>query len=359
MTLRSWGEFMLNKTRGDAHGERRQDSPFAALPATSAESAEYFKASWEAYQCSNPRLRDPRVLPALCRRGVPDELRSAVWTHCLGIDAPPGGGELGNGHLVLGDAEMPVGAAQLIETDVNRTFQTCVEFQQGGGQAKLRRVLRSLAAADHGIGYCQSLNFVAAMLLMVLGDERVVVLAARQIVVKLGTRAWYSDGMRQLRADALVLEEFVLDRLPGVHRAFRAQKFEFVFVCSKWFLALFTTALEGETLRRVWDVIMCDGIEAVFRIAFALIHRHSDTASCADSLDDLVMLFQGRQLDWTAEDLIDMAYSTEITGPLTRTELAQRRHNALTRVSSADSKLEIRDACLWRGGVHPPSFPKR
>lgn len=366
--FRGLSELLLQPSRANGRGDGfwksgggTDDQSSTALLAPSVAS---FQASWDAYRTTNPRLRKQRVLPALCRRGVPDDLRPAVWAHCLGLDAAvgsdlPAGTSATSGCLTTEDADMPKGTAALIETDVTRTFLTCAEFQENGGQAKLRRVLRGLAAADHGIGYCQSLNFLAAMLLMVLTDEGVVVLAVRQLVVKLGTRSWYSDGMRQLRADAVVLEDLVRDRLPRVHKAFRKQKFEFVFVCSKWFLALFTTALEGETLRRVWDVMLCDGIEAVFRVAFALIDRHSLAASCAESLDDLVMLFQGRQKDCVADVLITSAYSPALIGLFGRGELSQRRIDALARVSSADMKEEMRDACLWRGGVHPPSFPKR
>merc|ERR1712008_157062 len=132
--------------------------------------------------------------------------------------------------------------------DVQRTFPNCPAFQEEGGPDQLRRVLRSLAANDTELGYCQSLNFIAGVFVMVLRDERAAVLAVQQLFVKLGTRMWYTDGMRQLRADTCVLEDLLQERLTGVFRVLRRYKFDLLFVTSKWFLCLFATTLEGEAL---------------------------------------------------------------------------------------------------------------
>jgi len=190
---------------------------------------------------------------------------------------------------------------------------------------------------------------------MALLNETAAVLAVRQLLVKLGTRSWYTDGMRQLRADTLVLEEILKERLPGVQSAFRAQKFELLFLCSKWFLALFATTLEGETLCRVWDVLLCDGIEVVFRVAFALLHRHAEAIVKATDIDELMWLFQERQSDWTPEALLRAAFNPALMGSIGRAELAQRRKKAFERISQIEMSAEIRNVIIWRGGVRPAS----
>jgi hypothetical protein len=65
-----------------------------------------------------------------------------------------------------------------------RTFPQHADFTPGGGGgdgsaarvdtptlASLRRVLLTFAAYEPSVGYCQSLNFVAAMLILVGGEE--------------------------------------------------------------------------------------------------------------------------------------------------------------------------------------------
>merc|ERR1712190_415474 len=99
------------------------------------------------------------------------------------------------------------------------------------------------------------------------------------------------------------------EKLPAVHKAFQAHKFDLLFVSSKWFLCLFTTSLEGETLRRVWDVLLCDGIEAVFRVALALLTLRADAIVKARSGDDLVIMFQEwRDNDTLPETIMQLAY---------------------------------------------------
>lgn len=340
-------------------GRRWLGQAFGSLPAStqSSVSNELFTAdpafteSWQRFSSSNPRLRDPRVLSALVRRGVPNELRREVWSHCLGI-------ELGTENEQVPDTpveELPREVDSLIEADLVRTFPSSEELKEAGGLESLRRMLRRLAVVDVELGYCQSINFLVAILFMALLNETATVLAARQLLVKLGTRSWYTDGMRQLRADTLVMEEILKERLPGVQSAFRAQQFELLFLCSKWFLALFATTLEGETLRRVWDVLLCDGIEVVFRIAFALLHRHAEAIIKAMDIDELMWLFQERQSDWTPEALLRAAFNPALMGSISRAELAQRRKKAFERISQIEMSAEIRNVIIWRGGVRPAS----
>merc|ERR1719254_433818 len=102
--------------------------------------------------------------------------------------------------------------------------------------------------------------------------------------------------MIQLRGDTIVLEELIRERIPSVHAALQRFRFDLLFVSSKWFLCLFATTLEGEALRRVWDVVLCDGIEAVFRVALAMMALGSGAILRAETHDDLIFLFQDWQL---------------------------------------------------------------
>jgi len=145
----------------------------------------------------------------------------------------------------------------VIDADVARTFPTSAEFKRKGGPTRLRGVLRALASTDVDLGYCQSLNFIAGIFIMIFADDRVVLSAIGKTLMKLGIRRWYVDGMQQLRADTLVLEELIRERLPHVHGALAAHKFDLLIVSSKWFLCLFTTTLDGEAIKRVWDIMLC------------------------------------------------------------------------------------------------------
>jgi len=52
------------------------------------------------------------------------------------------------------------------------TFDPARIFDGAGGQARLRRVLKAYSTYDREIGYCQGMNFIAAMFLTLMPEER-------------------------------------------------------------------------------------------------------------------------------------------------------------------------------------------
>jgi hypothetical protein len=257
------------------------------------------------------------------------------------------------------DHQLPTGISDLIDADVARTFPSHKEFRRRGGPARLRGVLRSLASMDSELGYCQSLNFLAAIFILVFMDDRVVLSAVGKTLVKLGIRRWYTDGMQQLRADTLVLEELIRERLPAIHEALTFHRFDLLFVSSKWFLCLFTTVLDGEAIKRVWDIMLCDGIEAVFRVALTLLARKEPLILSAKSCDDLIFMFQEGQTDACPDTIVRAAYDPDFVGSLSRADLSRRRQQAVSQISKDDTRSEMRQQHLLRGGVRPASILAR
>jgi len=58
-----------------------------------------------------------------------------------------------------------------IEKDIPRTFPDVPGFNDPAGQRRLMRILRSYAALDPEVGYCQGMNFVAGLILKYLPNE--------------------------------------------------------------------------------------------------------------------------------------------------------------------------------------------
>ena len=58
-----------------------------------------------------------------------------------------------------------------IDKDTDRTFPEHDYYGCGGGCEVLKRVLVAHALHNPSIGYCQSLNFVAGMILLFLQEE--------------------------------------------------------------------------------------------------------------------------------------------------------------------------------------------
>ena len=101
-------------------------------------------------------------------------------------------------------------AAVDIEKDLGEPQQ---QLPVGAGIAELRRVLLAYALRNPGLGYCQSMNFITAMLLLHMPEERAFwTLAA--IVEDLLPAEYFQGRMWGMRSEQRVLQSCLLWKLP-------------------------------------------------------------------------------------------------------------------------------------------------
>lgn len=133
-----------------------------------------------ALDCDDlPRLRaapDPqrfahRKMRSRIRKGVPPELRRAVWLQLSG--ARDLMSEQPALFAQLSASERECADEAQIAKDVHRTFCGRTQGAEYRTQlhAALRRVLRAYALHDDEVGYCQGMNNVAALMLRFMGEE--------------------------------------------------------------------------------------------------------------------------------------------------------------------------------------------
>lgn len=111
----------------------------------------------------------PHVLRRRLRKGIPTPQRAAVWLRLASV-----GAQLQNhpGAYQRFLQEPLTPKAEVIERDIHRTFPGHPWLAGEEGQAALRRVLLAYAVYDPTTGYCQGMNFIAGLLLTVLGEGR-------------------------------------------------------------------------------------------------------------------------------------------------------------------------------------------
>jgi hypothetical protein len=99
-----------------------------------------------------------------------------------------------------------------------RTFPEHAYFQPSGqGEASLRRVLQAFALHNNDIGYCQSLNFLAGMMLIFMQEVDVFWLLLT-VIERLLPTDYYTKTMVGTYVDQYVLMHIVKKCLPKVHR---------------------------------------------------------------------------------------------------------------------------------------------
>ncbi|EMC92960.1 hypothetical protein BAUCODRAFT_76617 [Baudoinia panamericana UAMH 10762] len=250
------------------------------------------------------------------RKGIPAHLRGAAWYWYAG-----GPGRLAKQPGLYAELLERVGRGALsdndrehIERDLNRTFPDNVRFKPdaasmsdvqagaGGGDEKkkkqrrsvgeaetpivkaLRRVLQAFAVHNPGIGYCQSLNFIAGLLLLFLDEDEEKAFVLLEIVTSVHLPGTHGIALEGANIDIAVLMSLLKDLLPpvwtklddkggGVVGDPAAQSLRLPTVSlatTAWFMSLFVGTLPIESVLRVWDCLFFEGSKTLFRIALAI-----------------------------------------------------------------------------------------
>ncbi|GAB7355581.1 hypothetical protein MBLNU459_g6050t1 [Dothideomycetes sp. NU459] len=236
------------------------------------------------------------------RKGIPPDWRGAAWFWYSG-----GPGRLAKDpglywsllqqvhHGKLGDTDR-----EHIERDLNRTFPdnvrfkpdpTTVEAQQaqvsgdGSDQPEtsmvrsLRRVLQAFAVHNPGIGYCQSLNFIAGLLLLFLDEDEEKAFVLLNVVTSEHLPGTHGVALEGANIDIAVLMASIKESLPAVWSKLDdnvttpgapARLPTVSLATTAWFMSLFVGTLPIESVLRVWDCLFFEGSKTLFRAALAI-----------------------------------------------------------------------------------------
>jgi hypothetical protein len=190
---------------------------------------------------------------------------------------------------------------EAIERDLDRTFPDNIHFrpdatpdtpsgkphEDPGIVRDLRQVLQCFALNNPNIGYCQSLNFIAGLLLLFTkrNVERVFVLLT--IITQQHLPGAHARNLANTEVNVLMM--LIKDYLPKVwasindtdfinsgagSHAHPSSKFQrqptVALSCTSWFMSLFVGVLPIEVVLRVWDAFLYEGPRALFRYALAI-----------------------------------------------------------------------------------------
>ncbi|CEP18710.1 hypothetical protein [Parasitella parasitica] len=266
------------------------------------------------------------------RKGIPPELRgqaSKAWLHYSG-----------------GKAKMDANKGvfyDLVERaeamgNLHRTFPENIQFRpESHSQSStpitpqekmnipiiksLKRVLLAFSIHTPSIGYCQSLNYIAGMLLLFMDEEETFWTFVTLINDILPPNT-YDVTMEGANVDQNVLMILISERYPQVwNRIAEGKSFweceeqegtgmpTCSLVTSHWFLTLFINILPIESVLRVWDCLFYDGQKVLFRIALGIFKlNESEILAVNDPLEvfQVIQNMPKRMVD--CHKLIDGTY---------------------------------------------------
>lgn len=173
-----------------------------------------------------------------------------------------------------------------IRRDVFRTFPQEDLFREKGGKGQLAlfRVLHALAIRLWDVGYCQSLNFLAATMIGVFpDDEEAAFHCALAILLRHSLLDLYRPRFTKLGVVLWQFDRIVECFLPKVHAGLQQHGVNAEYYAMQWFLTLFSSDLSQAAVRRVWDRFLIKGWQVVVQVGLALLHSVEDTLPQLDN----------------------------------------------------------------------------
>lgn len=283
--------------RIDPYGfERPEDFDYAAYE-------EFFSAylailtrraiKWSRLLKGGGAVQRSMTVKRYIRKGIPLEHRARVWMGVSGaqarMDRNPGY------YQRLLQGERSASLEEAIRTDMNRTFPDNVRFRKDAEpclQGPLYNVLLAYGHHNHGVGYCQGMNFIAGYLILVTKSEEEAFWLLDALVGRILPADYYSPSMLGLKTDQEVLGELVRTKLPAVAALMDGHGVLWTLVASRWFICLFVDVLPVETVLRVWDCLFSEGSKIIFRVALTLLKHHQASILEATSVPDLCEKFK-------------------------------------------------------------------
>lgn len=245
------------------------------------------------------------------RKGIPPEYRGHAWFFYAGGDKiyhqNPG--------LYRRLVEEAWNSAmnddkEHIERDLHRTFPDNIHFkpdfipppdesEDGDDSRKmyaqsrlepriiqsLRRVLYAFALHNSKIGYTQSLNFIAGMLLLLLPEEKAFWML--HIITSRYLPATHEINLEGADVDLWILMVLLREQMPAVYAKIAdtspstirskppvmeesADLPVITLGLTNWLMSLFIGSLPWETTLRVWDIFFYEGSRTFFRVGLGI-----------------------------------------------------------------------------------------
>jgi TBC1 domain family member 6 len=251
------------------------------------------------------------------RKGVPPAWRGNLWYYYAGGQAYANRFPGLYQELVAGTAErLNASDKEAIDRDIHRTFPDNLHFKPEQPPAdgseppllcSLRRLLYAFAIHHPRIGYCQSLNFLAGLLLLFVPEEMAFWLL--HIVTSRYLPGTHEVSLEGANIDLWVLMLALKDENPtmwnkigGETSGSGARLPPVSLVTTPWFMSLFIGTLPIESVLRVWDLLFYDGSPSIFRAALAIFRLgESEISRVSDPMEifQVVQAIPRKMLDAT------------------------------------------------------------
>ncbi|CDW79154.1 rab gtpase-activating protein 1-isoform 10-like isoform x1 [Stylonychia lemnae] len=126
------------------------------------------------------------------------------------------------------------------------------------------------------IGYCQGMNFVAAVLFSYLKDEELTFDIFLSLLASKDLKPLYVNGVPEYHIRNFMLEHLVKQHLPEIFYHFRRLQLNIEVITGQWLMTFFCGYFHYDSMLQIIDNFFIDDWLAVFRISLALLKMFKD-----------------------------------------------------------------------------------
>ncbi|KAI1165059.1 RabGAP/TBC [Nemania serpens] len=350
----------------------------------------------ESLMTDSPNRFPPRSAKTkrFIRKGIPPDWRGAAWFYYAG--GPAIVAKHAGVYDDLLDQEVKEVDAEAIERDLHRTFPDNIRFRSSAvpgapaqddasthhsqrtvtGSANnaavpgetamissLRRVLYAFSIYNPRIGYCQSLNFLAGLLLLFVESEEQAFWLLN-IITRVYLPGTHEVSLEGANVDLGVLMASIRGAMPNIwakiggeldgtdvarpksrrhrQRVELTSRLPPITLCmTSWFMSCFIGTLPIECTLRVWDIFFYEGSKTLFRIALTIFKLgESEIRRVGDPMEifQVVQTIPRKIID--ANALIEACYKRRNGfGHLSQETVEQKRQERRNQVKAEKEKL--------------------
>ncbi|XP_041663137.1 TBC1 domain family member 8 [Cheilinus undulatus] len=267
----------------------------------------------------------------LVAMGIPESLRGELWMTLSDASSDLESHQGYYNSLVQKSMGQSSLATEEIERDLHRSLPDHPAFQNPTGIAALRRVLTAYAHRNPKIGYCQSMNILASVLLLYAKEEE-----AFWLLVAVCERMlpdYFNRRVIGAQVDQSVFEELIRERLPELAENVPDLS-TLSSVSLSWFLTLFLSVLPFQSAVCVVDCFFFHGIKAIFQLGLAVLEANAAQLS-ASTDDGQALMVLTSFLDQVGSEELSCPPPSSPTTPETSSsdaEIPAVRHTNITNL---------------------------
>lgn len=306
---------------------------------------------WNTYLSTNTHMcLHNKSTQELIKYGIVPEYRAGMWLHFSGATQLKL--QYSNTYyndLLLQSESLNDGIIGEIEKDLTRTFPYHQLFESVDGLALLRRLLIAFSQHNRTVSYCQSMNFIAAILLIVCQSNEIDAFWLLCIVVDKLTAVhnnnnsnhtnidvyyYYQRDLAGAHIDQHVFDILIKQHLPQIHNKLTQLQIPLLPLTINWFLCLFINVVPIDQYMCIWDMLFVynNNIHVIFSTSLLLLQLNQRQIIQSTDFEQCLYNIKYQSYNLSTQQFIDKLFTDWLNNKIQYHTVIQLRQQYITTV---------------------------